>query len=180
MKPSDPFPVQLFIGILYSDLALLEKALAAIEMRFGDVDYRSPDIPFDVTDYYEPEMGSPQFRFFVSFRKMVFPNELARIKIETNLIEDALAVGGLRKVNLDSGYLDYDKAVLASAKYNAQKVYLDSGIWADLTLHYEKGRYHAYPWSFPDFRSGRYDAVFLKMRRLYKAKRKTGTPDDFS
>jgi hypothetical protein len=174
MKPVSPFPVQLFVGILYGDPDALERAVAALEKRFGPVEYRSPAAAFDVTGYYEPEMGAPLFRLFVSFSGMVFPNELAKIKIETNEIENGLAEKGRRKVNLDSGYLDYDKVVLASAKYNAQKIYLDLGIWADLTLRFEKGRYFPYPWSFPDFRSGRYDGAFLDMRRLYKEKRKPG------
>jgi hypothetical protein len=77
-----------------------------------------------------------------------------------------------RRVNLDPGIMDYDKFVLASAKYNGQKVYLDRGIWADLTLHYEKGRFDPYPWSFPDFKSRIYDGAFMEIRQLYKKQRK--------
>ena len=58
--------------------------------------------------------------------------------------------------------------VLASAKYNGQKIHLGRGIYADLTLHYEKGHFQPYPWTFPDFKSGRYEKVFLRMRELYK------------
>jgi hypothetical protein len=170
MRPSDPPRVNLFAGVLYSDAGILEKALGLLESRFGEIDYRSPSVPFDVTDYYAAEMGSPIGRIFISFGPLIFPSEIARIKIETNGIEDSLAVDGKRKVNLDCGYLDYDKAVLASAKYNGQKIYLDSGIWADLTLHYEKKEYHPYPWSFPDFKSGRYNGFFLAIRRKYKVK----------
>ena len=121
---------------------------------------------------YLLEIGSPIFRLFVSFDQLIHPKDIARIKIETNKIEEQLSVQGKRKVNLDSGYMDYDKVVLASAKYNGQKIYLDHGIWADLTLHYEKGRYDPYPWSFPDFKKGIYNEVFLKIRERYKIQRK--------
>jgi hypothetical protein len=155
------------------------------------VDYRSPAFPFSQTDYYVPEMGAPIFRIFVSHERLVHPGELASIKIETNEIEEILAMRPAqsqrpfapagaaapevirRRVNLDPGILDYDKFVLASAKYNGQKVYLDLGIWADLTLHYEKGKFDPYPWSFPDFKSRVYDAAFLEIRRLYKDQRKS-------
>jgi hypothetical protein len=75
-------------------------------------------------------------------------------------------------VNLDAGYMDYDKVVLVSAKYNGQKIYLDQGIWADLTLHYEKGQFNPYPWSFPDFKMGIYNDVFMEIRKKFKLQRK--------
>ena len=173
MKPTLPPPVNLFVGILYSDRALLQEGVARLEALYGPADYRSPDFPFDLTDYYVPEMGSPIVRLFVSFRRLIDPSALAGIKIETNAIEDGLAVHDQRKVNLDCGYMDYDKVVLASAKYNGQKIYLDRGIWADLTLRFEKGRFVPFPWSFPDFKSGRYDRVFLDIRQRYREKRRS-------
>ena len=172
MKPQQPDPVKLFIGILYSDEELLNKGFGLMEKQYGPIDYRSELFEFTVTDYYAPEMGSPIFRLFVSFNRLIHPKDMARIKKETNEIEEQLSVGGKRKVNLDSGYMDYDKVVLASAKYNGQKIYLDHGIWADLTLHYEKGRYDPYPWSFPDFKKGIYNDVFLEIRERYKVQRK--------
>ena len=182
MRPEEPGLVKLIVGVLYSDVKLLDKSLLMIAGKYGPIDYRSPVFTFSQTDYYVPEMGSPIYRIFISHERLIRPNEIARIKIETNEMEEALAVeppegqrpsGGFkRKVNLDPGYMDYDKVVLASAKYNGQKIYLGSGIWADLTLHYEKGRFDPYPWSFPDFKSGIYSEVFLEIRRRYKSCRK--------
>ena len=174
MKPVEPGKVKLFAGILYSDAEILSEALTLLQERYGETDFRSRSFPFDFTDYYVPEMGSPIFRIFVSFETLIHPREIARIKVETNGIEELLAQDGRRKVNIDCGYMDYDKVVLASAKYNGQKVYLDFGIWADLTLHYEKRRFDPYPWSFPDFKSGTYNEVFLEMRRRFKAQKKIG------
>jgi hypothetical protein len=197
MKPEEPGPVKLVIGILFSDGGLMERGLTLLSERYGSVDYRSPAFPFSQTEYYVPEMGSPIFRIFVSHERLIHPRELARVKIETNEMEDVLAIRPAqsqrpfapagaaapevirRRVNLDPGYMDYDKFVLASAKYNGQKVYLDLGIWADLTLHYEKGKFDPYPWSFPDFKSRVYDGAFMEMRRLYKDRRKSKECDDF-
>lgn len=177
MKPQPPNPVKLFIGVLYSDADLLAKARKRCEIAFGPIDWYSEDYPFDVTDYYCAEMGSPITRCFWSFANLIQPDQLPSIKLATNQIEEDLAVEGKRKVNLDPGYLDYDKAVLASAKYNGQKIYLSDGIYADLTLYYQKGHFYPYPWSFPDFKSGRYERAFLRMRELYKvamARRRSG------
>jgi hypothetical protein len=168
MKPVEPLPVKLVCGILFSDTALAEQALLLLSELYGRVDYKSPLYPFDCTDYYVAEMGSPIFRQFVSFQEVISPSRLAKIKLECNDIEERLAVDGQRKVNLDPGYMDYDKFVLASAKYNAHKIYLDVGIYADLTLRYERGHYKPSDYAFPDFKSGLYDEAFLHIRARFK------------
>ncbi|RKY83301.1 DUF4416 domain-containing protein [candidate division KSB1 bacterium] len=172
MKPSAPQPVKLIVGILYSDEVLLERAQEILQEKYGKIDFQSQKFEFTVTDYYCSEMGSPIYRLFISFQQLIHPKEIARIKTETNAIEEQLAVEGKRKVNVDPGYMDFDKVVLASAKYNGQKIYLDFGIWADLTLYYQKGNFYPYPWSFPDFKSGIYNRCFLRIRELYKTQSK--------
>lgn len=168
MKPVEPAPVKLICGILFSDEKRLADALEVLAERYGRIDYRSALYPFTITGYYNREMGVPIQRLFVAFEPLISPGALAGIKIACNALEEALAVSGLRKVNLDPGYIDYDKLVLASAKYNAHKIYLDQGIYADPTLHFEKGAYLAAPWAFPDFKSGLYNADFLRIRARYK------------
>jgi len=168
MKPSEPTRVKLFCGVLYTDSQMLEQVKHQMIEKYGEIDYQSEPFTFDVSEYYRPEMGWPIYRLFWSFETAIIPNEIARIKIECNEIEDQLVVNENRRVNLDPGYLDYDKIVLASTKYNGQKIYLDFGIYADLTLHYEKGNYYPYPWSFPDFKSGLYNNIFLRIRETYK------------
>ena len=168
MEPSEPLPAKLFSGALYSNEELYNSAIELLAERYGSIDYRSSKFDFDVTDYYNPEMGSPITRTFISFYTLINPKDIARIKIECNEIENQLAINGNRKVNLDPGYLDYDKVVLASAKYNATKIYLDFGIYADLTLRYEKGKFKPMEWCFPDFKTGEYDPIFFHIRALYK------------
>ena len=172
MKPIQPDPVKLFIGILYSNEELLQRAKELLQDKYGIIDYESQPFLFTITDYYVPEMGSPIYRIFLSHELLIQPNDISRIKLETNEIEDQLDLDGKRKVNLDPGYMDTCKAVLASAKYNGPKVYLDHGIYADLTLYYEKGAFHPYPWSFPDFKTGQYNRPFLRIRELYKTQLK--------
>ncbi len=170
MDPAAPNPVKLFIGALYTEMDLFEKAAGALQALFGQIDYRSPEFLFAASDYYKTEMGWPIFRRFVSFQQLINPGELAGIKIATNEIEANFAVCGARKVNLDPGYMDFNKVVLASAKFSGQKIYLNDGIYADPTLWFEKGEFEPYAWAFPDFKSGEYNAAFAHIRTLYKNK----------
>ena len=172
MKPAEPEPVKLFVAVLYSDAQLLQQTLDLLVKKFGGIDYKSPEFAFNITDYYRDEMGGPIFRKIISFTELINPKELAPIKIATNEIEDRLAVDGRRRVNLDPGYMDYNKVILASAKYNGQKIYLNLGIYADPTLWYERGEFRAYPYSFPDFKTGAYNAAFLHIRALFKGQRR--------
>jgi len=172
MKATAPEPVKLFIGALISPQTDLSDVRKILEKSFGKTDYISKPIKFDITDYYEKEMGADLSRVFFSFEKLIDPIELARIKIETNEIEDQFVDEGLRKVNLDPGYMDTHKIILASAKYGAPKIYIGQGIYADPTLYYRKGVFHPYEWGFPDFRSGIYNTILLEIRARYKKSRK--------
>jgi len=169
MQAIPPKPVKFFVAALFSDPKRLDQACALLEKQFGATDLISVDFSFDVTDYYHTEMGRPIWRRLLAFQPLRLPDDLAPSKIRTNQIEIDLADEGRRRVNLDVGYVDFDKVVLASAKYGIHKIYLAQGIYADLALHYEKGRLLPYPWAFPDFRSELYHPFFLNLRTLYKA-----------
>ena len=165
-------PVKLFAALLYRESGPLEEARAALRRKFGEEDFISEPSPFDHTDFYEPEMGAPLFRLFVSYRKLVPPSELVGAKLEAERIENTLCrADGGRQVNIDPGTLDYQKVVLASFKYQGQKIYLGEKVWADLTLYYRKGGWSKFEWTFPDFKTGVYDKTLLEIRRLYKLQR---------
>jgi hypothetical protein len=168
MQPQHVIPVKLIIAFIYNQNEIFREALELTQDIWGVSDYQSQEYFFDSTQYYEPEMGKPLFRCFNSFQKLIDPSGLADIKLTTNHLENILAVNNKRRINLDSGYLDYDKLVLASAKHNYQKIYLKNGIYADPTLFYRKGRYIAPEWAFPDFKQGLYENDFLQIRHLYK------------
>ncbi len=172
MKTVAPQAVKYFVGALFSDQSLLKQAEQICADTIGPIDTYSEAYPFDETTYYNLEMGTPIFRKFFSFRDLISPGKLAALKILCNQIEEKLAVNGQRKVNLDIGYLDFHKVILASAKYNGQKIYLDQGIYADPTLIFEKGQFHPLDNTFPDFKSGQYTPVFQKFRDNYKVQLK--------
>ena len=169
MTTEAPQNVKYFIGALYSDQELLEQARKICENRYCDLDFMSEPFPFNVTEYYDQEMGTPIYRVFFSFLDLGNPGDLAQLKLECIAIEDELMIEGKRKVNLDVGYLDLHKMVLASTKYNGQKIYLDKGIYADPTLVYESGQFRSVENTFPDFKSGAYNEVFTLLRNSYKS-----------
>jgi hypothetical protein len=165
--PQTVDPVKLFVAALWSEPEALQKAIAELSSRYGEVDFTGADYAFDRTDYYESEMGLRLSRRLISFATLVSPDRLCQAKHFSNEIE--LALSGLcgRLVNLDIGYLDHNKIVLASFKGAGQKIYLKDGVWADLVARYREGRFRPFEWTFPDFRDGRYDEELLKIRRIY-------------
>lgn len=160
-----PNPVKFFVAVLYAENKYLEKAREILQHTWGTLDFEGDAHHFDVTNYYEPEMGSPILRKLVSFERLYCPTLLVEMKLKCNSIEQEMAIEGKRTVNLDAGYLDHNKVLLASAKEAGQKVYLDKGIYADLAGRYKNGKYQPFEWSFPDFRDGRYDNELLVMRK---------------
>lgn len=168
MKPGDAPLVKYFIAILYADQNAFNCAIRGCETAFGPIDFTSEPFPFDITNYYEEEMGPVLQRRFVSFEELASAGNLAIYKDATNTVEDQLSRNGKRTVNLDIGYLDFDKVVLASAKPNWQKIYISDGFYADLTLFYRKGAWHPFDWSFPDFKLPTYYPVFHEIRNRFK------------
>ena len=163
--------VKLFVAVLYADPTALVEARSELEMVWGPIDFSGSDRDFDMTDYYEPEMGPDLKRRLLSFEKLIPPEDLRQAKLKTNAMEDALLASGRRRVNLDIGYLDHNKIVLASVKYAGQKIHLGDGIYADLIARYRQGRYRPFEWTFPDFRDGRYDEELQQIRQVYLSQR---------
>jgi len=161
-------PVKLLIGVISKPEAWTAAIMKELRGHFGEPDYESPTFDFDTTSFYGIELGRPLKKRFISFCRLIDPGELAPIKLLTNRIEAAYSENGKRTVNLDPGYLDYNKVVLASVKNAGQKILLKDGIYADFILWYRKGAYASFEWTFPDFKDGRYNKALLDIRRLYK------------
>ena len=169
-RPCAVEPVKLFAAVLWARDEALQKALRHMESSWSAIDYIGPDRPFDLTDYYEKEMGSDLRRRLISFHELFPPDRIGEAKHVANNIEYELADGG-RAVNIDVGYLDHNKIVLASFKGAGQKIYLGGGAWADLVARYRSGRYQPFEWTFPDFKDGRYDVELKEIRGIYRRQR---------
>ena len=161
----------LVIGVLSSDTDIEEAILAALEAAFGPVASVSAREPFAWTDYYQAEMGRAIFRYYLEFRNFIDPSRLAAIKAMTNALEMQFSSDGKRRVNLDPGLLAPGRFVLATTKDRAHRIALSEGIYAELTLIYEKGEFHPLPWTYPDWASEPVRAMLATMRkRLFPPK----------
>jgi len=161
-------PVKIVCGLLASGEEWAEEGRRALAGLLGEIDLSSRIIPFDLTSYYEPEMGPSLLRQFLSFQRLVSPEELAEIKLATNLLEDGLSFNSRRRVNLDPGYVDMSRLVLATTKDASWRVYLGRGIWAESTLRFHKGSFCPWEWTYPDYRSYEAIAFFNLVRETYR------------
>src|SRR5512143_1597421 len=167
--PQPPRPAKLVSGIFLKDQALFPEVSRELQAAFGGLDLVSPWIAFDYTLYYEKEMGAPLWRRVMAFKPLVEQDRLADIKLATNAIEQARAVDGQRRVNIDPGYLLLERFVLATGKNYSHRIYIGRGIYADLTLIYERGAYQALPWTYPDYADQPLRRFLLAVRRKYTA-----------
>lgn len=170
-------PVKLFCGLLSSDEGLLKRAVWLLNRVFAPVETVSEIWPFGQTDYYREEMGPDLLRQFVSFGPLIDPGRLAGIKRETNelekrLAEDAAALEVERPVNIDPGYVTPAKLVLATTKDRGHRIYLSSGIYAEVTLVYARGAWQPLEWTYPDYRKPEYHAFFERVRQRLLAQRR--------
>ncbi len=173
-----PEPARFFAAILCASgdfLAPLKRALAA---EWGEIDVESGPLPFPYTTYYAAETGPEIIRAFFGFAADFDPGELAARKLRANALEQELAAcltsPWPRPANIDPGYLTPDKVVLASCKDFAHRLYLGAGVYAEITLFWRAKRFQSHAWTFPDYRSGAYDAFFFALRqRLLAARRRS-------
>jgi len=166
-QPGSAKPAKLVIGLLGHDKGLISDAVAEVQRRFGRIDMVSPWMAFDFTDYYTEEMGKPLIRRMFSFRELIDQRSLPEIKLATNVLEKNYSICGKRRINIDPGYLLYERFVLATGKNFSHRIYIGSGIYADLTLMFQKGTYQSLPWTYPDYRDAQMITFLMQVRDKY-------------
>ena len=163
------FPdVKHFVGVICTGMDTKEAVRSRIANLLGPLDMESEPFPFDMTEYYRDEMGDSLFRVFFSLEQLHPADQMIPIKKTCLKLESEFEMEGNRRVNLDPGYLDLHKLVLASEKFRGHKIYLTDGICADMTLLLNRNSVTTFPWTFPDFSSDRYVPFILAMRNRYR------------
>ena len=162
-----PQPAKLIIGIFTGELKVSEKLIPEFKSQFGQIDLVSPWMTFNCTRYYESEMGSPLHRRVYSFASLIQQQDLVSIKIATHQIELAYSHDGQRRVNIDPGYMLSERLVLASGKNFSHRMYIGDGVYADLTLIFQKGRFQRLPWTYPDYVASNMLNFLEKVRNKY-------------
>lgn len=138
--------------------------------QFGSLQFQSPCFDFVQTDYYEKSMGRDLKKQLWAFAPLIPLDHLPAIKLQTNAWEAEFAARGdwdpPRPLNLDPGYVTEAKLVLATTKNRDHRLYLDQGIFGEVTLHYHRKQWRSWPWTYPDYEQPGYHA-FLDDCRQY-------------
>jgi len=169
-------PVKLFVGILVSEAGRLAEVESRLSAEFGTIDLRSSVIPFTFTDYYRRETGDRILRTFFGFESLIEAGRLPEIKHWTNALESefsGIPDGVPRPVNLDPGYIEHSKVILASTKNFYHRMYLGRGIFGEVTMHFRNNAWEFFPWTYPDYQSEDYGKYFLSLRQRYRTQLKS-------
>jgi hypothetical protein len=162
--------VKLICGVIYKDAALDAEVKRRLEAEWGRTDSESEAFPFDLTGYYEDEMGGGLVRRFVSFETLVPPESLPAEKLWAieleSIIRQERGVTG-RPVNVDPGYLTASAVVMATAKDFAHRIPLARGIYAHLELLFTRTGVRTLDWTYPDLRREEPQAYFRAVREIY-------------
>jgi hypothetical protein len=165
--PQPPKPAKLVIGFFLKEKRLAVDVVKALVEKLGSVDMISPWLPFNLTTYYDDEMGTPLFRRMLAFKRLIKQSALANIKLFTNDLEREYSIDDRRTVNIDPGYLLHERFVLATGKNYSHRIYIGNEIYADLTLVYLKGHYNKMPWTYPDYASENVMTFLEWVRKKY-------------
>jgi len=166
-QPTPPRPAKLVIGLFLQEKDLIRPVVEDLRAILGDLDQASAWFAFDFTSYYAPEMGEPLFRRVITFKGLIGQHTLASVKRQTNAIEANYARSGKRRVNIDPGYMLAERFVLATGKNFTHRIYIGGGIYADLTLIFQKGAFRTLPWTYPDYADKRLQAFLISVRNRY-------------
>lgn len=161
--------VKRIVGILYPDDEWLGWTLERLTRLWGEPLVSGP-VPFDRTDYYH-DIAPRLIRRFVCTPGLQDAGGLADWKHQARALE-AESRSPIRAVNVDPGYLDGARLVLASTKDHAHRVWLRDGIYAEVTLRYRFGHWESFDYTFPDFKSGVYDDFLSTVRELWLRERR--------
>lgn len=147
-------------------------ARETLQAAWGPIALESARFDHCETTYYEASMGPGLKKTFFAFEQLVDPASLAERKLQaiqweaeycrqTNHAEP-------RPVNIDPGYLTEAKLVLASTKDRDHRIYLSQGIFAEVTLHFQKGKWQCRPWTYPDYQRADYHEFFSRCREFLR------------
>ncbi|MDA7951421.1 MAG: DUF4416 family protein [Pirellulaceae bacterium] len=169
IKP--PKPALLVMPMFSQGVEALEWGFAQAVEAFGPAALSSDDFDFDETAYYQKTMGKGLKLRILAFEHLIRPDQIIPIKHLTNNWEEAYQIrsgASKRSLNLDPGYMDESKFVLATTKDNCHRLYLGEGVYAEITLNYEHREWQAHPWTYPNYRRDDYHQFFTKCRNYFR------------
>ena len=115
-------------------------AIEKLVEHWGASSVISEPFPFVAGGYYESQMGNDLRKVMVACRQPCQPDDFVEWKLTTNDWEAEFANSASfpekRPLNLDPGYVTQAKLVLATTKDRDHRIYLERGIYAEVTLSF--------------------------------------------
>jgi hypothetical protein len=171
-EPKIPEPALLVCAIFSGHAEALTWAAEHLARHFGPVGKVSEPFAFVHTKYYEPSMGLGLQKQLLAFEQLTGQDSLPAIKLATNHQETEFAAlkafSEVRPLNIDPGLLTLGKFVLATTKDQAHRIYLERGIYAEVTLRFQDGQFEPWPWTYADYREPAVRATLKEFRDYYK------------
>jgi hypothetical protein len=168
-----PPRVMLILAAISNEPAALDWARHWAISSFGQIARESERFAFVETSYYSGTMGEDLSKTFLAFGDLISPDTLRAVKCMTNEAEALYARQSnsehQRPLNLDPGYLNESKLVLASTKDHAHRLYLGDGIFAEVTLRFRDRHWQPWDWTYPDYRRKDYQEFFTECRKFLRA-----------
>lgn len=150
------------------------------ESTWGPVALESPQFDFSETRFYQATMGTDLKKMFFAFSRLMDPADLAARKLLANQWETECshqkAWTEPRPLNLDPGYLTEAKLVLASTKDRDHRIYLQDGIFAEVTLFFQGKTWQSRPWTYPDYQRADYHQFFDRCRTYLRRRYREDEP----
>lgn len=168
-RPSPHQPTRLIMAVFSRFPEAFDWARNRAAQAWGPIALESESFRFEDTNYYESTMGAELVKRFWLFERPYDQSQTVETKLTTNCWEEEYKeIAGSnveRPLNLDPGYITRAKLVLSSTKNFTHRIYLDRGIYAELTLYYQKNAWRTHEFTFPDYRRADYHAFFDKCRQ---------------
>jgi hypothetical protein len=166
--PSEADEVKLIFSLFSPEKELIDSIISELEDIFGISDWLSPWLLFDRTRYYEKEIGWPLHRRFVTFKDLIRPETLVDKKLIAIELEKKYTRDEKRRINIDPGYISLERLILATGKNYTHRIYLSKGIFADLTLVFNRGSFRPLDWTYKDYSDPLIISFLNEQRERYK------------
>lgn len=167
-----PKPVLLVAAVFSRYESALDWAATRMVDQWGPIALVSPRFDFSETQFYAKTMGPGLLKQLLAFERLIDPAALVDCKLTANDWEAEFAAkqGGPepRPLNIDPGYLTEAKFVLATTKDRDHRLYLDRGIYAELTLFWQANRWQCRDWTYPDYRRDDYHSFLADCREYLR------------
>ena len=149
-------PVMRIMAVSSRNESAFDWAMKKAIEHWGPVELASPRFDFSETSFYTKTMGEGLQKQLLAFSDLIQQDLVVDSKLESNVWEDEFkalqAWDEPRPINLDPGYVTEAKLVLATTKDRDHRIYLDRGIFAEVTLFYQGLKWQSSRWTYADYK----------------------------